>query len=310
MTGKQQTRNKMWLRLASILMALLLWFYVINQGSVESGGETIEVALRYYNLSDQLNITAPEKVLVKLWGTSQDTSAIVAYVDLAGLGKGVYQVPVKIDNVRGAMLTSVQPSQVEVILEELSERVIPIKQEVQEYPQAGYQLSQALLSPDRCVIKGDAETVARVAEVVAPIDIENVIDVAMLKPSLEARDVNGQAITGGIEIVPTSISVYVVVEKKHLSKKVNIKAQLDGDMAVGYTIAEVRIDQDQASILGDQSLVESINEIATQPIDISGKQETFTQSVELVQPEGVSIVPARVNVEVIINKIDLENVSP
>ena len=121
---------------------------------------------------------------------------------------------------------------------------------------------------------------------------------------------NGQAITGGIEIVPKSISIYVVVEKKHLSKKVNIKARLEGDMAVGYTMAEVRIDTEQATILGDQSLVEAVNEITTQPIDINGKQETFTQNVELIQPQGVSIVPARVNVEVIINKIDLENVSP
>lgn len=310
MVDKQQRTKKIWLRIASVIMSLLLWFYVINQGDVASGSKMTEVALQYYNVPADLNVSGPEKVSIKVWGSSQGSGDIVAYVDLNGYGKGVYEVPVKLDRVQGAMLTSVQPNKVEVRLEELSERVIQIKHEVKQNTQTGYQLSQALLSPDRCLIKGDAEAIAKVAAVVAPIDLGNVIDIAMLKPNLQARDANGNTITEGIQIVPTSINVYVVVEKKQLSKKVNVMPQFNGTIAEGFTMGEVKTDPAQVTILGDQIQVEGLNEVITRPINIDGKEEGFTQTVELIQPEGVSIVPGRVTVQVVITKKEVVNVRP
>lgn len=292
------TVNKNWLRLASLFMALLLWFYVINQGDVTSAAKKTEVALQFYNVPAGLDVNGPEQVSVRIWGATESNSNIIAYVDLAGYDKGVYQVPVKLSGVKGALFTSVQPKQVEVTLEELSERVLQIKHEVDKNPQNGYNLTQVLLSPDRCLIRGDAEAIARVAAVVAPVDLSNVIDIAMLKPELRALDVNGKVITSGVEIVPSSINVYVVVEKKQLSKKVNVVPQYTGVIAEGFIAGDTIIDPAQVNILGDQGKVESINEIMTIPIDLTGRTGDFTQTVDLVQPEGVSVVPTRVNVQV------------
>ena len=302
MVDKNLKRKKIGLRIASVIMSLLLWFYVINQGNVASSGNMIEVDLQYHNVPADLNVTGPQKVSVKLWGSYHGTADIAAYVDLSGLDQGVYQLPVKLDTVKGAMFTSVQPNKVEVTLEEMGEKVIAIKQEVKQNPPTGYQLSQALLSPDRCLIKGDAEAIAKVAVVVAPIDLGNVKDIATVKSTLQARDVNGKTIKEGIQIVPATINVNVVLEKKQLSKKVNLKPQLTGKLANGFSMGEVTTEPLQVTILGDQTRVESLNEITTKPIDISGKLEDFTQVVELVQPDGIVAAPTSVTVKVKITK--------
>ncbi|MEQ8200320.1 MAG: CdaR family protein [Syntrophomonadaceae bacterium] len=294
--AEKTSKNKNWLRVVSFLMALLLWFYVVNQGDVTSAGKTTAVALQYLNVPAGLNASGPEQVSVRIWGATRVASEIQAYVDLAGYDKGVHQVPVKLADVGGALFTSVQPKQVEITLEALGERVMPIKYEIMQSPQPGFNVTQVLLSPDRCVIKGDAEVISRVVTVVAPVRLAEVLDIAMLKPQLEAHDANGNTISQGVQIVPAIINAYVVMEKTQLSKKVNVVPQFTGVIVPGYITGETVIDPAQVTILGDQARVESINEVVTKPIDITGRTADFSQAVDLVLPEGVSIVPARVNV--------------
>ena len=302
MVDKRQDRKKTGLKIASVIMSLLLWFYVINQGDVTAGAKTINVTLQYHNVPAELNVSGPEQVTVKLWGSFHGTANIVAYVDLNGMGEGVHQVPVQLESVQGAMFTSVQPNQVEVTLEKLGEKTLQIKQEVKQNPPTGYQVASVLLSPDRCMVRGAAETVARVTAVVAPLDLGSIKDIATVKSTLQAIDADGKVISEGVQIVPATINVAVVLEKKQLSKKVNVKTQYSGTVATGFALGEVKSDPVQVTILGDQIRVEAINEISTKPIDISGKQEDFTTLVELVQPEGVVLSPTRISVSVTITK--------
>jgi YbbR domain-containing protein len=308
MIEKNQRRKKIWLRVASVIMALLLWFYVVNQGDVSTGRNLLDVELKYYNPPADLTVTGPEKVSVKLWGSSHGSGNIVAYVDLAGLGKGVHQVPVKLEPVKGAMLTTVQPNKVDITLEELSEKVFQVKYEVKQNPQAGYQLTEVLLAIDSCLVKGEADAVGRVARVVAPIDLGNIKDITSVKVNLQARDANGKTVSAGIKLVPATIDAYIVLEKKQSSKNLSVKPQFSGIIAEGFSLGEVKSDPAQITVLGDQLRVEALNEIVTKPIDIGGKQESFVQVVELVQPEGITVSPNQITINVKINKIVVKGV--
>jgi YbbR domain-containing protein len=283
-------------------MALLLWFYVVNQGGVSAGSNLLEVELKYYNPPTDLTIVGPEKVSVKLWGSFHGTGNIVAYVDLSGLAQGVHKVPVKLEPVKGAMVTSVQPDKVEIKLEELSEKTFQVKYEVKQNPQAGYQLSEVMLSFDRCMVKGEANAVWRVARVVAPIELGNIKDITAVKVKLQALDVNGKIISDGIKLLPAAVDAYIVLEKKQVSKLLAVKPQFIGKEAEGFAMGEVKSDPAQITVLGEQIRVEALNEIVTKPIDVEGKKEDFVQVVELVQPEGIIVSPARITINVKINK--------
>jgi YbbR domain-containing protein len=302
MVAKHQDRQKTGLKIASVIMSLLLWFYVINQGDLTAGAKTMNVTLQYHNVPAELNVTGPEQVTVRLWGAFHEAANIGAYVDLNGLEEGVHSVPVQLVSIQGAMFTSVEPNQVDVKLEKLGEKALAIKNEVKQNPPTGYQLSSVLLAPDHCLVRGAAEAVGRVTAVVAPLDLGSVKDIATIKSTLQAIDRDGKIISEGIQIVPATVNASVVLEKKQLSKKVNVKPQYSGSAASGYTLGEVKSDPVQVTLLGDQTRVEAINEVSTKPIDISGKQEDFVTQVELVQPEGVLISPTRVSISVRIIK--------
>jgi Uncharacterized protein conserved in bacteria len=290
-------------------MSLLLWFYVINQGNVAASGNVVEVDLQYRNVAADLNLTGPQKVSVKQWGAYHGSDEITAYIDCSGLDKGDYQLPVKLDTVKGALFTSVQPNKVQVTLEELGQKVFTIKQEIKQNPPTGYQLSQAIFSPDRCMVKGDAAVLGTVATVVAPIDLGNVKDIATIKSTLQARDVNGKAITTGIQIVPSSINVNVVLEKKQLTKKMDVKPQLSGKLADGFSLGTTTVDPVQVTVLGDQTRVDALTEIDTEPIDITGKSEDFTQVVDLVEPDGIVLEPTKATIQVKIVKTNTGGVT-
>ncbi len=308
MAEKKQRSKKIWLRAASVIMAILLWFYVVNQGDVLTGSNLVDVELKYYNPPTDLTVVGPEKVSVKLWGSFHGSGNIVAYVDLSGLGKGVHKVPVKMEPVKGAMVTSVQPDKVDITLEELSEKAFQVKHEVKQNPQAGYQLTEVLLAIDSCLVKGEADAVGRVARVVAPIDLGSIKDITSVKVKLQARDVNGKTITEGIKLLPAAIDAYIVVEKKQISKLFSVKPQFIGKAAEGFSLGEVKSDPVQITVLGDQLRVEALNEIVTKPIDIGGKGEDFVQVVELVQPEGIIVSPTRITINVKLNKNGVKGV--
>lgn len=291
-------RKKTWLRMASVIMAVLLWFYVVNQGSVSTGEDLVEVDLKYHNSPTDLTVVGPDKVSVRIWGSFHGSGDIVAYVDLSGLGKGTYKVPVKLEPVKGAMVTSVQPNKVDISLEELSEKVFQVKYEVKQNPPAGYELIEVLLTSDQCMIKGDAEAVARVARVVAPIDLANLKDITSVKAKLQARDANGKIVSEGIRLLPAIIDAYVALEKKQVHKLITVKPQFIGVAAEGFALGEIKSDPAQITVLGNQAQVEAMTEIVTKPIDIEGKEADFVQVVELVQPEGIVVSPTRVTITV------------
>lgn len=309
MAEKNSKRNKLGLKIASVLMSLLLWFYVINQGNVAASGNVIEVDLQYRNIAADLNVTGPQQVSVRQWGAYHGSDEITAYVDCAGLDKGDYQLPVKLDTVKGALFTSVQPNKVQVTLEELGQKVFTIKPEVKQNPPTGYQLSQTVFSPDRCMVKGDAAVLGTVATVVAPVDLGNVKDIATIKSNLQARDVNGKPITTGIQIVPSSININVVLEKKQLTKKINVKPQFSGTLADGFSLGTITVDPVQVTVLGDQTPVDALTEIDTEPIDITGKSTDFTQAVNLVEPDGVVVEPTKATIQVKIVKTNTGGVT-
>lgn len=308
MVNKHPNQNKTGLKIAAVIMSILLWYYVSSQGDFTAGAQTLTVPLQYYNVPADLNVTGPTEVQVKLWGSFHGSANIVAYVELNGLTEGPHTVPVKMGSIQGALFTSVQPRQVDIRLDKMSEKSLAIKYDVRQNPPTGYALASVLLTPDRCLVRGSADVVSQVTAVVAPLDLGSVKDIATVKSTLQAIDANGKIVGQGIQIVPATVNAAVVLEKKQLSKKVNVKTQYSGSLAEGFALGEVTSDPLQVTVQGDQTRVEAINEINTKPIDISGKQEDFVTQVELVQPEGVVVSPTRVSVTVRVTKSGVSGV--
>lgn len=298
-------RNKsMGLKVLSLLMAGMLWFYVVNQGGLASGKNLVQAELNYYNVPSGLTVIGPQTVSVKLWGAFRETGEIVAYVDLAGMDKGIHNVSVKVQPVKGAMLATVQPDKVKIELEELKEHLMPIKLEVKQNPPAGFELREVTVSPEKCMVIGEPAVVNQVAVIAAPVNLGDSKGISSFTVALEAKDAQGNQISQGIQLLPETVKAYVVVENMKELKKLAAKPQFKGKPVDGYRLGDISIDPVEISLLGDKIRLDAVTELFTREIDLSDKHESFTQVVEIIVPEGIIASPVQVNVKVTIEKMN------
>lgn len=295
----QPRENKTGLKIISLVLACLLWFYVVNRGPADGGANAVQVNLKHYHLTEGLSFSGPDQVTVRVWGSLTDQGSIVAYVDLAKLGPGSYELPVKVEPVKGALFASVEPSKVKVELNQLSQHIFAISSEVSKNPPSGYQLLNLVTMPEKCIIEGEENDIKKVSKVVTPVDLSAVTDTTSFKGKLEARDSRG-AVVQGISFIPEGVNVYAIVSQKQASKKLPVKVTFGTAPAAPYNVGKIDMIPDTVSILGSEAALANIKEISTKPLDLSGKSASFSQELDLVLPDGVKAYPAKilVNVEI------------
>lgn len=290
------------LKVISILIAVLLWFYVMNQGQLAARQNILAVDLNYINLAEGMSIEGPATVSVKLWGVFQETSDIRAYVDMNGLDEGAYRLPVHIDPVQGAMFTSVQPDQVEVVVRQTRQHVLPVSSEIVQNPPVGGEVLDLVISPNKCLVTGEEAAVTRVSTVICQVDLSKVTEPTTITAPLIARDVNGNLVSEGIRLVPDKVQVVAVVQQPKASSSFAITPNIAGSVGDGYEVGQVIVDPATITLVGSETLLQGINEIQTDPINLEGRKESFVETVKITLPEGLQGYPEQVKVTVEILK--------
>lgn len=290
------------LKIISVLLAILLWMYVVSEGEISTGRDYTEITLQYYNLPSGLTVSESQTVSVRLWGNFKQTGDITAYVDLASLSPGEYNLPVKVKPVTGAMFTSVKPDKVKVQLQRLKENMVPIEYEVRQNPPSGYKLAEVVIEPSKCLIKGDQSSVNQVTKVIAPVNLGGVKDISSFKVQLVARDANGDNVTD-VSLVPSLVSVYAAVEQQKQTGNFVVKSQFTGKVAEGYGVSGSQTDPETVSVLGPIEVLSKLTSMDTAKIELTNKKDSFSQVVNVTAPPGASVYPAQVTVTVDIIKL-------
>jgi len=296
-------KSKLGLKLVSVILAVLLWIYIGNQGGSSNRQSTLKADLEYLNLGEGLSIKqAPSQVSVKLWGTRKGSEKATAFVDLSGMEEGTHLVPVELEPIAGAMFTRVEPREVEVVLSKLQQREFRIEYQITANPPVGYELLDMVTTSDHCIITGEEDVLSRVSQIICPVDLSTTTEVSSLRFRLQARDTKGNVINRGVTIIPETVVVHAAVSEKLISKALPVKGVLKGKAAEGYQVTQVIIIPDKVNIIANRELPAQIKEINTPEIDITEKKQSFSQEVILQAPAGAKISPSRVLVEVSIEK--------
>jgi YbbR domain-containing protein len=302
--ARNPKKSRIGLKVISIVLAVLLWIYIGNQGGTSTRQDTVVTELQYLNLGEGLSIEkAPKTINVTLWGAYSERGTISAYVDLAGLKPGTHRLPVKLEAVRGAMFTRANPKEVEVVLTRLQERELRVDYQITTNPPPGYELLDLAITPDKCIISGEVSILSQVNRIVCPVNLGNVRGVQSYRLRLQARDANGNEIRDGLRIIPDTVLVHAVVSPKTFSKSLDVKPILKGNVAEGYRVREVIVEPVQVGVISQQKIPDEQKQINTAEIDISGRKQSFSQEVAVQAAENVKVYPSRVLVEVSIEKI-------
>ena len=304
MEARNPKKSRIGLKVISIVLAVLLWIYIGNQGGTSTRQDTVVTELQYLNLGEGLSIEkAPKTINVTLWGAYSERGTISAYVDLAGLKPGTHRLPVKLEAVRGAMFTRVNPKEVEVVLTRLQERELRVDYQITTNPPPGYELLDLAITPDKCIISGEVSILSQVNRIVCPVNLGNVRGVQSYRLRLQARDANGNEIRDGLRIIPDTVLVHAVVSPKTFSKSLDVKPILKGNVAEGYRVREVIVEPVQVGVISQQKIPDEQKQINTAEIDISARKQSFSQEVAIQAAENLKVYPSLVLVEVSIEKI-------
>lgn len=298
----QIQRKKTGLKIISVVMSILLWAYVVNQGSAAAGQDQAQVSLDYRNVPAGLTAKGPNQVTVRLWGVLEKSPQVNAYVDLTGYDAGTFEVAVQIEPGSGAILTRPQPRTVQITLAGQQEKVLAITPLVSNNPPEGYEMLDFSVTPEKCLVKGEESIIQKIDHIVAELDLRQTTDIGSQSVNLSARDVNGKLVGGSYALLPRQATVQVVVAPKQTTRELPVTVVSGGLMAPNVRISKLSVQPANVKVMGNIGLVDGLVDVKTEVLDLAGKSRSFQQELELRVPSGVSVFPGRVMVNVTIGE--------
>lgn len=160
-----------WLKLASLVLAAILWFFVVSKGrsvivmDVPVGFKNIPPNLEIVNGAEtvSVNIKGQERLLKKL--KQEDVSVII---DLNNAAKGNKIYPLSTDSVmlpNTFTATEISPQAVKLHLEEKVRKRVPVRPIIIGSPAQGFSIKKVEVVPRMIEIAGPESLIAKIYSV-------------------------------------------------------------------------------------------------------------------------------------------------
>lgn len=174
-------RENIWLKIASLILAIVLWFFVV------SGGRSVvimDVPIKFKNIPEGLEIVdTPKTVSIGIEGQErllkelkkEDVSVII---DLSRMKEGktlfsLSQKDVKLP--KSLLITSISPKTITLILEGRLKKQVPVKPVIVGLLTEGFTVEAIKTMPEMVTIEGPKSVVTRIYMVkTEPIDVTGI----------------------------------------------------------------------------------------------------------------------------------------
>lgn len=309
-TNKKK-KSDLWAKLASLLFAVLLWFYVagIQSPNEEQTFSDIPVALTELPENSGLSVISGYDTMVNvtLSGKRSDlmkikSTDIKPYVDLSGVTHaGEIPLSISVKPISGVSVAGVNPGMVYAYIDKTTTKSIPVEVDYTGgTTDKDIIIDELIPSQKSITIKGPAETIEKVAGAVVFLDIGFVDRSFEVREKISLVDVNRKVITN--PYITLSISEMKVTVNINKYKTVPIKLKTSGVVAaenISYTI-----DPAEVTISGESGAVDSVEYIETELVDETKVDGESTYQLKLSLPENVS---AKLDKETVKVDISLKN---
>jgi YbbR domain-containing protein len=288
--------------ITAVLLAIAVWIMAVNSSdpSVEKAFPN-PIPLEIMGQSSNMVITTelPGNVALSLrapssvWTTLLTEKAPVrAIIDLSGLSEGVHIVPIQIQiGLKPIEVRSYNPRSVSLELEPLATSEFEIKVINQGSLPVGYQSEVPVLSNTTATVSGARSRVARVVEIRAIINLADVTSDISKAITLQPLDSSG-VLVKGVNVSPEKITYTQAIAERGGYRNVVVKVVTVGQIANGFKLANLSVFPPTVTVFSsDPVLIDNLpGYVETQPIDLTGRNETFEQTVNLRLPSGVQLI--------------------
>jgi YbbR domain-containing protein len=203
------------LKIWSVLLAMMLWFVVSGQETVERGLR-VPLELQQFPAGLELQGEPPSLVDVRVRGASGGLSRlgpgdIVAVLDLRAVrpGRRLFQLsPEQVRAPFGVQIVQVLPPSITLVFEPSASKQVPIAASIEGDPAPGFVVGGSDVIPPTVEIEGPASAVERVAEAItepvsvagAQHDVIDTVTVGLLDQSLRVKMTKPASVT--VHVMP------------------------------------------------------------------------------------------------------------
>ena len=203
------------IKLISLGLSLMLWFYVTSKGKTEM---TLTVPLELRNIPQNMAVVGPvaSSLEVRVQGQERVLRDITTGKKLVGIldlsmtkeGENVVRLsPDDISRPAEVSVTHMSLSEVKVRLEPLIRKTFRLKPVVHGVPASGYRLKNIVITPPKISVEGPSSVIKMLDSLqTMPIDIQGAAENRSIEPKI---DYQGQS----VKLIEKNVEVRIIIER-------------------------------------------------------------------------------------------------
>lgn len=284
--------------LLSLLLAIVIWYNAVQAQDPEAR-RSVQIPITTIGLPENVIIAEPsnpeQDVLVSYQGrtsivTQLSPNDFSAIIDLSDIPVGERQlVPIQVESSQqNITINPPAPDQIEIYLEELITAEIPVKVDIRGSTARGHTRQEELIEPATITVKGTASEVEALdfAQVTVFLNGENQTIVTNPQPIYYDRQ-GRVASVRNLNVSTDEIQVTVPIQESEDFAEKIISINIVGEPAPGYRLLSARVNPNSILVTGRPTQLQIPFNVQTEPIDITGLTESFSDAVTLVLPPGI-----------------------
>ena len=179
------------LKLASLIVAVALWFFVMLSGRSEI---TMDIPVVFTEIPERFEVVeAPKTISVTIEGQERllkylqpsDVSAVVS-VSEAKTGRSFFTISQEnISLPKSFLVTSIDPETISLTMERQLKKIVSVRPHIVGIPEKGFRIANIIVDPESITLEGPASTVTKIDSIkTEPIDINGINSNLVYKANL------------------------------------------------------------------------------------------------------------------------------
>lgn len=290
--------RRFWMKALSLLLAILLWNYVVSSNTSFTRSKTItgvsgyvtgQSTLTTYGLAllsdptEELeNVTVRMEVAQSLYSqVSEDNIQVM--LDLSSVRTaGTQEVPLKATSTYGRV-TSILPESVTMTFETLDSRLIPVNVEISGERDENHWYNISRTNPSAVTVSGAASVVRSISQARVYTDVTDAeASYVRAEPFVlldgEDNEIDQSRLTRSASSITVVTDVYPTRE---IPVSTAIENVVTGRVAEGYAVSEITIQPEGITVAAEQGLLDGISEMLIEPVSVEGASQSFSARAKI-----------------------------
>ena len=302
------SHNLMW-KVLSVVIAILMWSYIVSADSsitrtkvlgsvdVSLSGQSVLQSRLLAVVMDEDEALASVRVKVKVPQANYarvTADSVSVELDLSKVRQTGRQEVELVGTTAYGEVVQITPSTLEVDIEPMDTRVVPVNVELQNQDEDKYYYVVSQSNPSQLTISGASSVVQRIAQAQALVNVEGMTTGRNVSGKYALLDEEGNEVTQLVSKPTSSVMVGLSIDPiARLSVDASIETATTGTLPDGYRITRVEVQPETITVAGDPSLLGELDVLTFEQVNVTGRTQSFSTVATVNALDAMKYVSTR-----------------